>query len=148
MSLFPEEYSVSMANKFVNMVSNGKEFEMTLAKYLKSEYPNNAVREQVKVGKYIGGKKNYVVDILFNHDILISAKYQETPGTSEQKIMLEMANLQKLCDKEGFKEAYLVYYGSGFTLIETYQSEEMRKYLNRPNVKLISFEDFKRIKIV
>lgn len=149
MSLFPEDDIICMTdNKFINMISSGKAFEKLIAEHLRKTYPKNDVKEQIKVGKYIGGKKNYVVDILFNHDILVSAKYQGTGGTAEQKIMLEMANLQKLCDKDGYKQAYLVYDGPGFTLIDTYLSEEMKEYSYRPSVKMLSFEEFKELKIV
>lgn len=144
MSLFPElDYE-----DVISMATTGKTFETKIVKHLRKKYPNNPVREQVKVGKYIGGKKNYVVDILFNHDILVSAKYQETPGTAEQKIMLELGNLQKLCDKDGFKKAYLVYEGKGMTLIETYQSDERSEYLKTPSVEIVSYDEFKEMNIV
>lgn len=142
-SLFPELENEDV----IQMATTGKTFEKMIAEHLREKYPNTSVREQVKVGKYMGGYKNYVVDILFNHDILISAKYQETPGTAEQKIFLELGNLQKLCDKDGFTKAYLVYEGKGLTLVETYNSEERSEYLKTPSVEFISYEDFKEMNI-
>jgi hypothetical protein len=151
MSLFPEldeDDIVYAMGKFANMTSTGKTFEKKIAEHLRNKYPNNAIREQVKAGKHIGSnKKNYVVDILFNHDTLVSAKFQGTGGTAEQKIMFEMNTLQKLCDKDGYKKAYLVYDGAGLTMTEQYKSDEMKEYVRAPSVIFVSFDEFKEMNI-
>jgi len=145
MSLFPDfDDVICMSdNKFVNMISSGKAFEKVLADYLTKKYSNAIIEEQIKVGKKIGVNKNYVVDILFNRKILISAKFQDTGGTAEQKIPHEIINLQHLCENYGYEKAYIVYSGQGFTLMESYKSTEMSRYITAPNVKILSFEEFK-----
>lgn len=142
-----EEMYVSDASKFVNMISNGKKFENVLYDFLKSKYPTKHIEEQVKVGKKIGVDKKYIVDVLIDRKVLVSAKFQDIGGTAEQKIPHEIVNLQHLCETYGYEKAYIVYSGTGFTLMESYKSPEMSKYINAPNVKILSFEEFKEEKI-
>lgn len=150
MSLFPELDNVvsmtttmSMSDKGKNMIKAGKKFELLLVEHLNQKYTNSIVQEQVNVGKKIGVNKKYVVDILFNKKILVSAKFQDTGGTAEQKIPHEIINLQHLCENYGYEKAYIVHSGRGFSLMESYKSPEMSRYITAPNVKILSFEEFK-----
>lgn len=141
------QMNVAGSSKFVNMVSNGKNFENILCDFLKEKYPAKHIGKQIKVGKKIGVDKKYIVDFLIDGKILVSAKSQDIMGTAEQKIPHELVNLQHLCETYGYEKAYIVYSGTGFTLMESYKSPEMSKYIIAPNVKILSFEEFKEEKI-
>lgn len=127
---------------YKNQITNGRTFEKTIAAYLKDRYPNSSVQEQRKVGKKIGSYKDYKVDIFFDNKVLISAKYQKTAGTSEEKIAYEILTLQRLCEREGYKKAFLVHYGDGFTMLDEYKSDEMSQICNASNVEILSFDEF------
>lgn len=148
MSLFPELDVIQDVT--TNMASSGKLFENTVVEHLREKYPNHDIKEQVKAGYRPKVNKKIVVDILFNHDIIVSAKFQDVAGTAEEKIIQEKGTLQYLCHSGRFKKAYIVYDGIGFSMIDYYQCEEMKRYYRDPypDVTLISFDEFKELNIV
>jgi len=162
MSLFPEDDIIQMVDvikpkrkskskRKVKSTSSGKKFENLLEEHLRQKYPEYDVKSQQKVGIRPKSKKRIKVDFIFNHDTIVSAKYQGVGGTAEEKIPQEKTILQYLCKTSNrFKRAYLVYHGDKFTLIKDYQSEEMREFYIDPfpDVTLISFDEFKELKIV
>lgn len=125
-------------------------------------------------GVYINhrpGSNRHKVDVvawLGKNPILISLKWQQVPGTTEQKIPFEVICLAEAlrkwiggkrkkiscqepnCPKKGElilhtgkPSAYLVLGGLGWSLREFYVSGGLKKYLrNAHGVKIITLEDF------
>lgn len=79
----------------------------------------NSYEEQVEIGTQLYGNK-YVADYVIRTDkgdIIVSAKWQQVPGTVEQKIIYEIASLIKIIKSSNnkYKCAYIVIGGSGFS---------------------------------
>ena len=71
---------------------------------------------QVYIGQQLFGNR-YKADFVVG-DKIISLKWQQVPGTAEQKLIYEIATLVKIIDGSGgrFTKAYVVYGGNGFSL--------------------------------
>ena len=137
MNLFGEE-----VQEFV--FSNAKVYERHLEGLLKKE--NYTVDSQRNIGKkpYPVG---HIVDILLNNEIIISAKLQNKIGTSEEKVPFEQLMLQIACEKYGYKKAYIVCAGNGWSkgLLDYYTSKEYNDRINLPNVTIFKHDDFLKI---
>lgn len=75
----------------------------------------------------------------------ISAKWQETSGTAEEKVALETIRLLKLVERGDIDRAYLVMGGNGWTLRNYYLSQDFMEMFSSPakdRVKPITLEDF------
>lgn len=78
-------------------------------------------QKQVNIGKRLGGSR-HIIDVLAtkenNKKILISLKWQQVPGTAEQKVPFEAMCLAdaKLSSQGEFNKAYLVLGGEGWSL--------------------------------
>ncbi|MGC9122987.1 MAG: PD-(D/E)XK nuclease superfamily protein [Thermoplasmata archaeon] len=72
----------------------------------------------VKINHQLFGNV-YIADFLVkgvNGDIIVSLKWQQTPGTAEQKIIYEIATLIDIVkSNQSIKKAYLVFGGNGFS---------------------------------
>jgi len=70
---------------------------------------------QVYIGQQLFGNR-YKADFVVG-DKIISLKWQQVPGTAEQKLIYEIATLVKIIDGSGgrFTKAYVVYGGNGFS---------------------------------
>ncbi len=93
--------------------TTGKTFEHVIQiALLDNGYP---VRTQVVVGKSLYGGK-YKADFVVK-DIIISCKWQQVPGTAEQKIIYDVASLIKIIKESNGKytKAYVVLGGEGFS---------------------------------
>ena len=106
--------------------------------------------KQQYVGERPGGRK-HMVDFLVwkegSNPILVSMKYQDTPGTAEQKVPFEVICLMKaIKDNETYEKAYIVMGGSGWTLRDFYVEGGLKEYIvNSENVHLLKLEDFIRL---
>jgi hypothetical protein len=72
-------------------------------------------------------------------------KWQQVPGTAEQKVPFEIVCLADTVDKSQgkFRKAYIVLGGEGWTLREYYIGGEIQQYLrNCELVEVVSFETF------
>jgi hypothetical protein len=105
-------------------------------------------RKQQIIGQRIGGHR-HKVDVLAskagNPEIPISLKWQQTSGTTEQKVPFEVISLAELVQKSQgrFKKAYLVLGGEGWSLKEFYLMRGLDTYLrNCEMVEISSLEGF------
>lgn len=106
-----------------------------------------ALAEQVIIGRRITGLK-HKVDIVARKPgaaFLISVKWQQEPGTAEQKVPFEV-----ICLKDAvihslgeYRRAYLVLGGVAWTIRDFYISDEFEEYLpHRHEVTILTLEDF------
>lgn len=105
-------------------------------------------KKQVTIGRRLGGG-NHKVDILAiapdGQEIPVSMKWQQTSGTTEQKVPFEIMCLaDAVHNSQGkFSKAYLVLGGEGWTLRDFYLSNELSQYLkNCEPVLIVSLENF------
>ncbi|HEY4001896.1 MAG TPA: PD-(D/E)XK nuclease superfamily protein [Candidatus Xenobia bacterium] len=77
--------------------------------------------------------------------VLLSLKWQETPGTAEEKIPFEVIKLQSaIHDLPTFGKAFLVLGGTdtAWTLRKHYVEGALSRYLNCPDVLVVDGERF------
>ena len=91
------------------------------------------VQTQVKIGNRPGGKR-HVVDVVAKQDpadpgVLISLKWQQRPGTVEQKVPFEVICLIEALRQSEYRKAYLVLAGPGWSLRDFYTSGGLAPYL-------------------
>lgn len=111
-----------------------------------------SAESQVYVGKRLGKKEGkhgrHKVDAIAKKDgraVLLSAKWQQTGGTAEEKVPYEVMCLaQAIHDEPGkYDKAYLILGGDGWTLRDFYISGELRRYLNNTEVvEVVTLEKF------
>jgi len=91
----------------------GTNMERMIASAL--EFNNYKFKKQVYIGQQLFGNR-YKADFVVG-DKIISLKWQQVPGTAEQKLIYEIATLVKIIDGSGgrFTKAYVVYGGNGFS---------------------------------
>ena len=91
----------------------GTNMERMIASAL--EFNNYKFKKQVFIGQQLFGNR-YKADFIVN-DKIISLKWQQVPGTAEQKLIYEIASLIKIIEesKGKFTKAYIVYGGNGFS---------------------------------
>jgi hypothetical protein len=123
----------------------GKIWERTIVPSLEASYPGRYAK-QVKVGKHLYGTA-YKADFLVDGTIVLSAKWQQTGGTAEQKLLYDIACLIDIIRKGGgrYRKAYVVLGGKGF-------GEGARAFLLRQGhrdylqdgqlVEVVSVDDF------
>lgn len=103
---------------------------------------------QVHIGTRLGGGK-HIVDVLAKdaqgRKILISLKWQQVPGTAEQKVPFEamcLADAVKSSEPE-YSKAYLVLGGSGWKLRDFFIGGGLREHLRYSDlVDIVSLERF------
>lgn len=104
-------------------------------------------RRQVNIGDRLGVGR-HKVDVVAQYDdeeIPVSLKWQQVPGTAEQKVPYEIICLAHAIDESGgrFTRAYLVLGGGGWKLREFYVSGGLDKYLRGcDRVQVITLEGF------
>ena len=83
-----------------------------------------------------------IVIIDEQHDIAeaISLKYQDVPGTAEEKILYEAENLSLMCHAHGYYTGTIVLCGSGWSPIKYYWF--LNEYEPPSNVRIISYDEF------
>ena len=106
------------------------------------------VTKHIKVGTRPGGGK-HIVDVVAGDGagraILIELKWQQTAGTTEQKIPFEVMCLARSLKESGgrYAAAYLVLGGDGWTLREFYIGGGLNEYLKGGElVKILGMESF------
>lgn len=98
---------------------SGKHWERVIGPVLEIHY-SGRYETQVPVGRQLYGG-DYVADFVIRDsrqgDVVVSAKWQEVPGTAEQKILYDIASLLRIVrDSEGrFRKGYVVLGGPGFS---------------------------------
>lgn len=102
----------------------------------------------MKIGKRLGGRTHQVDAVATKNDetILVSLKWQQTSGTTEQKVPFEVACLaQSVIDGQAQK-AYVVLGGDRWTLREYYVSGKLDEHLiHAARVNVVTLEAFIRL---
>lgn len=100
---------------------------------------------QVHLGQRLGLGRHFV-DAVAEKDgqrFLISLKWQQVPGTAEQKVPFEVISLIDALGAGDYAKAYIVLGGEGWTLRDFYTAGGLKKYLiNSDNVEVIRLEAF------
>ena len=100
---------------------------------------------QVVVGRRLGGGRHYV-DVVADKAgarLLISLKWQQVPGTAEQKVPFEAVCLAAALEGTDFAKAFLVLGGEGWKLREFYTSGGLDRFLTTaPRVEIVTLEAF------
>lgn len=122
--------------------TSGERFSLRLESHARGAKASPA-REQV-VGMRPGNSKKHRVDVLLFADgpkqVLVSAKYQGSRGTAEEKLCYEVLSLAKLLreDPERFPMAVMVLGGRhAWSLRDWYLSDEFREEMMLPDNLLI-----------
>ena len=92
----------------------------------------------LRIYKFIGFKfKNHKhkIDCLVNGDTLVSIKWQQTGGTTEEKVGYEMWTLHQMTLH--YTKAYIICGGPGWTIFENL----LKMSKDYPKVTLIRYED-------
>ena len=104
-------------------------------------------RKSVNIGKRLGGGK-HIVDVLASDrtgSYLVSLKWQQVSGTTEQKVPFEAMCLADAAmgSRKRYEKAYLVLGGAGWKLREFFVGGGLKKYLlHTESVNIISLEAF------
>ena len=101
--------------------------------------------KQVQLGKRLGIGR-HIVDAIAEKDgrkILISLKWQQVSGTTEQKVPFEIICLLEALDAGQHDKAYLVLGGEGWSLRNFYTTGGLKRFLvNSDNVDVVTLEGF------
>ena len=83
-----------------------------------------------------------VVIIDDEHDLTeaISLKYQDVPGTAEEKILYEAENLSLMCHAHGYYTGTIVLCGNGWSPVK--YNWFLNEYEPPSNVRIISYDCF------
>ncbi len=126
--------------------STGKVLEDLILPAL--EHGGYKYKKRVAIGERLGGGK-HLVDVLVEDSAgkkyLVSLKWQQVPGTAEQKVPFEVICLAEAILSSGgeFHKAYLVLGGPGWRLREFFTKGGLNKYLRYSDlVKIVTLEDF------
>lgn len=104
-----------------------------------------AYQTQVKVGERPGGRTHKVDAVVEKgkRKWLVSLKWQQVGGTTEQKVPYEVICLAEAVERGGYAKAYLVLGGEGWKLRQFYVSGGLSKYLrNTDRVEVVTLEGF------
>ncbi len=107
-----------------------------------------ACEAQVKIGKRCGGGIHKVDAIARNATatVLVSLKWQQTGGTTEQKVPFEVMCLADAVRAGAADRAFLVLGGDGWTLRDYYVSGALNEHLTHANlVRVVTLEAFIRL---
>lgn len=104
-------------------------------------------KTQVKIGNRIGGGTHKVDAVAEGpaKPILVSLKWQQVPGTADQKVPFEVICLSEAITAGEYSKAYLVLGGEGSKLRNFYISDGLAPYLNLKNlsdVHIVTLENF------
>jgi hypothetical protein len=95
---------------------------------------------QVRIGTRIGGG-SHVVDLIAKKrdaTFLISLKWQQVSGTTEQKVPFEVICLEEALNTGKFEKAYVVLGGDGWKLRTFYAAGGLNQYLRLSGKVVIS----------
>lgn len=126
---------------------SGRIWETVIRPVLDAHYAGR-YGEQVAVGLKLTGEP-YLADFVVyepSGDIIVSAKWQQTPGTAEDKILWDIANLIAIVRQSGrYRKAYVVLGGSGFSnAMRTFLLQQGHRGVLQDGhlVEVVSLEDF------
>jgi hypothetical protein len=109
------------------------------------KYNNYNYEKQIFIGNQLFNNR-YKADFVIDDSIIVSLKWQQVPGTAEQKVIYEIASLIKIIiESNKYTKAYLVIGGNGFSAnAKEYLFNQRYKDIlkNEDLVKSISTEDF------
>ena len=112
----------------------------SLLKYNKYNY-----EKHIFIGNQLFNNR-YKADFVIDNSIIVSLKWQQVPGTAEQKAIYEIASLIKIIEEsDKYTKAYLVIGGNGFSsnAKEYLFNQRYANILKNGNlVRSISVEDF------
>jgi len=125
--------------------TTGKVLESMILPALESG--NYTYDTQVHIGTRIGGGKHFVDTVAEKDDqkFLISVKWQQVKGTTEQKVPFEVISLvQAILDTgDEYSKAYLVLGGEGWKLRDFYTGGGLEKHLEYADrVEIVTLEHF------
>ncbi|AZT91252.1 hypothetical protein ELD05_11825 [Caldicellulosiruptor changbaiensis] len=121
----------------------GRVHENVIEKVLSENYPGR-FSKQVFIGTNLFGNK-YKADFVLNNNVIISAKWQQKTGTTEQKIVYEIMTLIKILKENNLKEAYIVIGGKGYSrkAKEFYLKQKHIEYIKDGElVEILSLDEF------
>jgi hypothetical protein len=102
-------------------------------------------RRKVDIGRRLGTGR-HIVDGLGEKDgrrILISVKWQQVPGTTEQKVPFEVISMVEAVQYGGFDAAYIVLGGQNWRFKEFYLEGGLNPYITGAHhVQIVTLEDF------
>jgi hypothetical protein len=102
-------------------------------------------RRKVNIGLRLGAGR-HIVDGLAEKDgrrILVSLKWQQVPGTTEQKVPFEVISMIEALGSGGFNAAYVVLGGQNWRFKDFYLNRGLENYISEASrVHLIALEDF------
>ena len=100
---------------------------------------------QVKIGQRLGGGSHKVDAVAekAGQRILVSLKWQQVGGTTEQKVPFEVLCLAEAIRTGGFQKAYVVLGGEGWSLRDFYTGGGLRAHLiGTQAVEIVTLERF------
>ena len=103
-----------------------------------------AFETQESIGRRPGGAR-HKVDVLVTEPkrLLVSLKWQQVPGTAEQKVPFEVMCLAEAMREGEYERAYLVLGGQGWRLREFYLGGGLEEHLRHAHlVNVVSLEEF------
>lgn len=103
-----------------------------------------AFETQEFIGRRPGGAK-HKVDVLVTEPkrLLVSLKWQQTSGSTEQKVPFEVICLAEAMREGEYDKAYLVLGGQGWRLREFYLGGGLEEHLRHARlVNIVSLEEF------
>ncbi len=110
------------------------------------EYGNYTYEKQVVVGQRLGGgahKADIVATNAQGEKIIISLKWQQTPGTAEQKVPYEIMCLAEAIRTGRYSRAYVVLGGEGWSKRDYFTSGKWQEYIrNAETVRVVRLEEF------
>lgn len=102
-------------------------------------------RAQVTLGDRLGSGR-HVVDAVAEKDdrqVLVSVKWQQVPGTAEQKVPFEVICLLDAVERGAYAKAYLVLGGEGWKLRRFYVNGGLNRFLALADrVEIMTLEGF------
>jgi len=104
-------------------------------------------KEQEVIGERLRSGR-HKIDVLASkggRKILVSVKWQQTSGTTEQKVPFEVISLVEALDSGRYEKAYLVLGGTGWKkpLMEFYLSGGLNRFIpDATKVEILGFETF------
>ncbi len=99
---------------------------------------------RVRIGERPSGSDHYV-DAVVTKDtllILVSSKWQQVSGTTEQKVPFEVICLMHALNGGKYGKAYLVLGGDGWTLRDFYIGGGLKPYIRHDRVIILTLERF------
>jgi len=102
-------------------------------------------RRKVKIGHRLGVGR-HIVDGLAEKDgrrLLVSLKWQQVPGTTEQKVPFEVISMIEALRAGGFETAYVVLGGQNWRFKDFYLDRGLDQYIADAHlIQIVTLEDF------